>query len=219
MQKRGYHNFSFKIFLLRVPMNFVGDDFSVSENFKLRKNLWIREEGFIFFLRFLSHSTEKICWRTLRCFRKFRALQKYMHKKGISLNSLEMSMSHADKNHRKLFWVSKDFRYRKVSSEKGGELHGFVEDFLISKDRKKIAMEPFCVSEIIWWGKRFYGKDGGFHDFPSTILSHCSEIFPWRTLWCFRKILPSKTFMHWRGAGHHGFVEIFCLTGPNRKSF
>ena len=40
---------------------------------------------------------------------------------------------------------------------------------------------------------------GNYHDFPSKFLSHCSEIFHWRTLWCFRKILLSKIFMHRRG--------------------
>ena len=59
-------------------------------------------------------------------------------------------------------------------------------------------------------------RGGGYHVFPSK--SFClTLIFHWRTLWCFRKILLSKIFMHRRGGGHHGFVEIFCLTGPKRK--
>ena len=33
----------------------------------------------------------------------------------------------------------------------------------------------------------------------------------------FQKIFLSKIFMHRRG-GHHGFAEIFCLTGPKRKA-
>ena len=56
-----------------------------------------------------------------------------------------------------------------------------------------------------------------YQDFPSKFLSHCTEIFHWRTLWRFRKILLSKIFMHRRG-GRHGFVGTFCLTGPKRKA-
>ena len=43
MQKRGYHDFWFKIFCPTVPKNFVGEHFGVSENFGYRKILCIRE--------------------------------------------------------------------------------------------------------------------------------------------------------------------------------
>ena len=43
MQKRRYHDFSFKMFCLTVPKNFVGEQFGVSENFFVyRKILFIR---------------------------------------------------------------------------------------------------------------------------------------------------------------------------------
>ena len=45
MQKRGYHDFSFKIFCRRVPKTFVEESFCVSENFWYRKMLGIREGG------------------------------------------------------------------------------------------------------------------------------------------------------------------------------
>ena len=49
-------------------------------------------------------------------------------------------------------------------------------------------------------------------------MSHCTERFHWRTLWCSWKNLLSKNFIHRRGAEHHGFVEIFCFTGRKRKA-
>ena len=55
------------------------------------------------------------------------------------------------------FCVSKELWYRKFSSKGGGKLHGFVEKFFISQDRKNFAREPFFVSEIFWQGKIFYG--------------------------------------------------------------
>ena len=99
MQKSGYHHFSFKISYLTVPKNFVGEHFGVSENFGYRKILCIREGGITFLRRkLLSHSTEKFCWGTVRCFRKFRVSQNFMHKKVISLNSVGNILSHgADK--------------------------------------------------------------------------------------------------------------------------
>ena len=55
------------------------------------------------------------------------------------------------------FCVSKELWYRKFSSKEGGKLHGFVEKFFISQDRKNFAREPFCVSENFWQEKIFYG--------------------------------------------------------------
>ena len=121
MEKRGYHDFSFKIFCLTVPKNFDGEHFGVSESFWYRKILCIREGGIRFLRRkFLSHSTEKFRWGTLRCFRKSRVLQNFMHKKGISLNSFEKLLSHsADKIRRRTLLcfetilVSKIFKQRR----------------------------------------------------------------------------------------------------------
>ena len=45
MQKKGYHDFSFKIFGLTVPKIFVGEHLDVSEIFGYRKILCIREGG------------------------------------------------------------------------------------------------------------------------------------------------------------------------------
>ena len=53
-------------------------------------------------------------------------------------------------------------------------------------------------------------RRGGYHDFPSKFLSHCTEIFHWRTLWCLRKLLLSKISMHKRGASW--FCRIFFVS-------
>ena len=112
-----------------------------------------RERGGITFLRrkLLSHRTEKLRWGTVRCFRNFRVSQIFMHTKGISLNSLKnfchtVPIKFAGEH----FCVSKEFWYRNFPSKGGGKLHGFVENFFISQDRKTFAREPFCVSENLW---------------------------------------------------------------------
>ena len=62
------------------------------------------------------------------------------------------------------------------------------------------------------------GGGGGItiHDFPSKFLSHCTEIFYWRTLWCFRKILLTKIFMHRRG-GITVLSKLFVSQDRNEK--
>ena len=66
---------------------------------------------------------------------------------------------------------------------------------------KNFVEEPFFVSQNFWYRKNLWIRGGGeYHEFPSKFLSHCTKIFHWRTLWCFRKILLSKSFMHRRGA-------------------
>ena len=151
MQKRGYHDFSFKTFCLRVPKNFVGEHFGVSENFGYRKILCIRE-GSITLLRrkLLSHSTEKFRWGTVRCFRKFRVSQNFTHKKRISLNGVEKFLSHsADKIQRTLLCFER-ILVSKILKQRRGKLHGFVEKYFNPQDRKNFARQPFCVSENFW---------------------------------------------------------------------
>ena len=76
------------------------------------------------------------------------------------------------------FCVSKEFWYRKVSSKRGGKLHGFVEIFFISQDRKNFARELFVFQKNSGREKYFMDKrGGGYHDFPSKFLSHCTENF------------------------------------------
>ena len=118
------------------------------------------------------------------------------------------------------FCASKEFWYRKVSSKGGGEASRFRRKVFNLTGPKKTSPGNHSVFQKIY-GKEKYFMDergGGYHDFPSKFLSHCTEIFHWTTLWCFRRILLSKIFMHRTGARHHGFVEIFCLTGPKRKA-
>ena len=60
-------------------------------------------------------------------------------------------------------------------------------------------------------------RGGGYHDFPSKFLSHCTKIFHWRTLWCFRKLLLSKIFMHKRGGGILVLSKFFVSQDRNGK--
>ena len=140
-----------------------------------------------------------------------------MHKKGISLNSVEKSLSHsADKIRRTLLCfertlVSKSFKQRR------GKLHGFVEFFLSHRTEKTSPGNHSVFQKISGREKYFMDKrGGGDHDFPSKFfVSRYRNISVENTL-VFEKFFYRK--FSCIGGGHHAFVEFFCLTGPKRKA-
>ena len=171
---------------------------------------------------FLSHSTEKFRWGTLRCFRKFRVSQNFMHKKGISLHSVEKFLSHsADKIRRRTLLCFERILVSKCFKQRRGKASGFCQKNFHLTGTKKLRQ-----GTILFW-KIFGGKNilwirgvggGGVSRFSVVkFSSHYTEIFHWRTLWCFRKILSSKIFMHSWG-GNTVLSKFFCLTGPKRKN-
>ena len=71
-------------------------------------------------------------------------------------------------------------------------------------------------TEKIWI--RGGGGEGEYQDFPSKFLSHCTETFHWKTLWCrFRKILSSKFFMHRKCGSITVLSELFVSQHRNEK--
>ena len=147
-----------------------------------------------------------------------------MHKKGISLNSVEKSLSHsADKIRRRTLLCFKRILVSKIFKQRRGEASRFCRKFFYLTGPKKLrqgtilCFRKFLVEKNILWIR----GGGGYHDFPSKFLSHCTEIFHWRTLWCFRKTLLPKIFMHRRG-GASWFCRNFLFFLSHRtetKSF
>ena len=168
---------------------------------------------------FLSHSTEKFRWGTLRCFRKFRVSQNFMHKKGISLNSVKKFLSHsADKIRRRTLLCFERILVSKIFKQRRGKLHGFVKIIFISQDRKNSPGNHSVFQKISGTQKYFKDKRGGVLRFSvGTFLSDCTKIFHWRTLWCFRKIPLSKIFMHRSGASR--FCRNFLSHRTETKIF
>ena len=142
-----------------------------------------------------------------------------MHKKGISLNSVEKSLSHsADKIRRRTLLCFERILVSKIFKQRRGEASRFCRNFFYLTGPKKLrqgtilCFRKFLVRKNISWI-----RGGGYHDFPSKFLSHCTEIFHWRTLWCFRKLLLSKIFMHKRGASW--FCRNFLSHRTETESF
>ena len=141
-----------------------------------------------------------------------------MHKKGISLNSVEKSLSHsADKIRRTTLLCFERILVSKIFKQRRGEASRFCRKIFYLTGPKKLrqgtilCFRKFLVGKNILWI-----RGGGYHDFPSKFLSHCTEIFHWRTLWCSRKLLLSKIFMHKRG----GILVLskFFVSRPKRKA-
>ena len=186
------------------------------------EKFYASERGAITFLRrkLLSHSTEKFRWRPVRCFRKFRVSQNFLHKKGISLNSWEIFCLRVPiKFVGEHFCVSKEFWYRKFSSKGGGKLHGFVEIFLSHSTGKTSpgnhsVFQKISGREKIFMVKRMRVEVSQFS--VEKFLSHCTKIFHWRTLWCFRNFF-NRNFSS-IGGGHHAFGEFFLSHRTETKS-
>ena len=140
-----------------------------------------------------------------------------MHKKEISLNSVEKFLSHsADKIRRRTLLCFERILVSKIFKQRRGEASRFCQNFFYFTGPKKLRQETILCSRKLLVGKNILWVRGGILRFSvEKFLSDCTKIFHWRTLWCFRKILLSKYFMHRRG--HPGFVEIFCLRTETKK--
>ena len=78
--------------------------------------------------------------------------------------------------------------------------------------------ESFSVSFIPAIKKNWKGWGREYRDFASKFLSHCNEIFHWRTLWCFRKIFYWKT--SWIGGGGIFVLsKVFVSQDRNEKIY
>ena len=145
-----------------------------------------------------------------------------MHKKGISLNSVEKSLSHsADKIRKRNLLGFERILVSKSFKQRSGEASRFCRKFFYLTGPKKLrqgtilCFRKFLVGKNVLWIRGAGG--GGYHDFPSKFLSHCTEMFHWRTLWCFRKILLSKIFMNRRGRGITVLSKFFVSQDQNEK--
>ena len=97
---------------------------------------------------------------TLRCLRKFWLSKNFMHKKGISLFSLEFFCLTVPKNFvGEPFCVSKNFWYGKKLWLKRGGYHDFPSNICLTVPKKFVG-EPFGVSEKLGYRKTLCIKGG-----------------------------------------------------------
>ena len=134
-----------------------------------RKSEWksfLDQGGIITILRRrkLSHSAEKFCRRTLRCFRELRVSKSFMHKGGREYHNFPLKifcLAVPKKFVEEPFCVSEKFWYRKILfiERRGGSITIFSRKFVVSQYWKTSYGNPLVfryfrefltqVSEII----------------------------------------------------------------------
>ena len=175
----------------------------------------------LFVQNFLSHSTEKFRWGTVRCFRKFRLSQNFMHKKGISLNSVEKSLSHsADKIRRRTLLCFERIQVSKIFKQKRGEASQFCRKFFLSHRTEKTSPGNHSVFQNIPGREKLLwirGGGGGIPMFRRKVFVSLHQNISLENTVVFQKNFLIENF-HAKEGGHHAFVEIFCLRGLKRKA-
>ena len=151
---------------------------------------------------FWSHSAKKFRWETLQCIRKIRVAKNFMHKKG-----------------EKIYVFGKNSGVEKFRAKEGGSFTVLSRIFLPHRTKKTSPGNHSVFQNFSGKEKDFMNKRGRYHDFPSKFLSHRTEKFHWRTLWCFRKILLSKIFKHKREGGASRFCRNFLSHMTQTKNF
>ena len=94
----------------------------------------------------------------------------------------------------------------------------FLSNFFRLTVPKIFLGESFSVSSISAIKKMWNGGGREYRDFASKFLSHCKEIFHWRTHWCFRK------FFYWKiscigGGGIFVLSKVFVSQDRNEKIY
>ena len=154
------HAFSFKIFCLTVPKNFVGEHFGVSKNFGSRKKIELKRGGGgvsrLSDENFLSHSAENFRRGILYCCNNFgyrKSLDKGVGGGGsITIFRRSFCLTVLKYFIGEHFGASEKFFYRKFSCRGGGH-HGFVGTF-VSQDRN----EKRCKGTLLFSGKFLVSK-------------------------------------------------------------
>ena len=139
-----------------------------------------------------------------------------MHKKGISLNTVEKSLSHiADKIRRRTFLLRKNSGIEKFQA-KEGEGSRFCRIFFYLTGPKKLRQGTILCLGNFLVGKNILWIRGGYitifrRSFCLTVpKSFIGEHFGVSEKFCYRKFSCIE-------GGHHGFVDFFVSQDRNEK--
>ena len=215
----GISRFSVQIFCLTVLESFVRASYCFWEHFWFRKVLWMKRGVSRFSVEnFLSHSTEKLGWGTLRCIRKFRVSKLFKHQRGGLLRfSVEKFLSHSTE---KFGWVTlRCIRKTRVSKnlkhQRGGVLRFSVDNFL-SHSTEKIRWGTLRCFRRFRVSHNFLHKKGIPLSSVEKFLSHSANKIRRKTFLCFERILVSKIFKQRKASR---FCRKYFLSHRTEKNF
>ena len=106
-------------------------------------------------------------------------------------------------------------------ANEGGSFTVLSKNFSSHRTEKTSLGNHSVFQKISGGEKNLWITGGGVSRFSvEKFLSHCTKIFHWRTLRCFRKNLLSKIFMHKKGEGRASrFCRNFLSHRTETKSF
>ena len=170
---------------------------------------------------FLSHSTEKFRWGTLRCFRKFRVSQIFMHKKGISLNSVEKISSHsADKLRSRALVFRKNSGIEIFQANDVGSFTVLLKTFFLT-GRKKLRRGTMLCFRKILVGKKFLciRGGGGITIFRRKVFVSLYQNISLDNTLVFQKIFCNRNFSCIGEGGASRFCRKFLSHRTQTESF
>ena len=138
-----------------------------------------------------------------------------MHKKGISLNCVEKSLSYStDKIRRRTLLCFERILVSKIFEQRRGASSRFCRKS--HRTEKTSPGNHSVFQKISGREKYFMDKRGGITFLRRKVfVSQCRKT-SWASLQCFRKFGVSKNFMHNRG--YHNFPsKIFCLSAEKLR--
>ena len=141
-----------------------------------------------------------------------------MHKKGISLNSVEKFLSHsADKIRRRTLLCFEKILVSKSFKQRRGEASRFCRKFFHLTGPKKLrqgtilCFRKFLVGKNILWI-----REGGITIFRRSFCLTVTKYFIGEHFGVSEKFFYRK-FSCIGGGGHHSFVEIFVSQDRNEN--
>ena len=154
-------------------------------------------------------------------FRKFRVSQNFMHKKGISLNSVEKSLSHStDKSHKRTLLCFERILVSKSFKQRRGEASRFGRKFFYLTEPKKLRQGTILCFRKFLVGKKFswtrWGREGegGITIFRPKVFVSLYQNISFENTLVFQKNSFIEIFHAQEGRGITGLSKIFCLTLP-----
>ena len=141
-----------------------------------------------------------------------------MHKKGISLNSVEKSLSHsADKIRWRTLLCFERILVSKSFKQRRGKLNGLVENCIISQDRKISPGNHYVFQKIPGREKYFTHKRGGITIFCRSFCLTVPKNFIGEQFGVSKKIFYRK--FSCIGGGASRFCRIFLSQRTETKNF
>ena len=193
-----------KFFCLTVPKNFVGEHFGVSEISGSEK-FYASERrggGGIKFLgrKLFVTQYQKISLGNTSVSQKISSSQNFMHKKRISLNSVEKSLSHsADKIRRRTLLCFDRIQVSKSFKQRRGKLHGFVEICFYLTGPKKLRQGTILCFRKFLVGKNILWIRGGVSRFSVEVFVSLYRNISLQNTLVFQKNSFTENFHAWEG--------------------